>query len=649
MRVSAVLLTLAAAAGILVLAGLAGLARAQSDALGGANLALYNEGLEAFHRQDYDSAYLIWKPLAESGNPVAQYSLGKLFDQGGGVIRPNSFLAALWYRRAAGQGVTAAQNNLAILYAKGRGVPQNEEQAAELWQQAAEGGHALAKFNLALSYYNGRGLEKDPQMAVRWFKAAATSGIAEAQFVLGQFYQQGLVLRQDLDQATIWYRMAAQQGHPRAWAEVRQLSETKQAQSGEAATAAGASHVAKGASGTDQDETTVDQQLAAFGVEEDPVDAPSRTAPPSAKASAPVQAPPEDPANQPVDKLAMHKVEGGVDTAGAAPWMGAAEKEAVGAASNVSARNVSASNVSASGGIAAFSESHQENAGAASAERKGAPNDPETPSSRGLSPQQALLENAVVDEPLEAAESPTQVAMAGKRFIMLSEETKKLVSGSATKTTAVSTAAVETPALPPARPEKVSPEPKQAAAGQSEAAAMTSEATVTAGGAKATQLAASRPISLLPAQVQVRPMASGTTSVTASLTKAPVETRSLDQTARGQKAAGSDQDSSDRPAAEQSAALVETGIETGAGAWRVWLASERSPDKADAFLIEAVDSFPDLFDRVGIELVEADMGTSGHFYRIMSGSVETAEDAGAVCERIWQDQPDAFCQVQKLN
>jgi TPR repeat protein len=52
-----------------------------------------------------------------------------------------------WYRRAAEQGVAAAQHNLAELYANGEGVPKNDAEAYFWWNLAAAQGHEKAKTN----------------------------------------------------------------------------------------------------------------------------------------------------------------------------------------------------------------------------------------------------------------------------------------------------------------------------------------------------------------------------------------------------------------------------------------------------------------------------------------------------------------------
>ncbi len=184
---------------------------------------LYKDGLTAYEAARFDRAYVLWKPLAENGYAPAQFSLGKLFDEGGGPIRANPFMAALWYRQAAAQDVPSAQNNLASMYAKGRRVPLDEVRAVELWEQAAANGHVAAKFNLALSYFNGDGVPADRNVAVTWFHHAAADGVADAQFALGQLYRQGVGVSQDLGLARGWYEKAAAQGHAQARSEFDRL------------------------------------------------------------------------------------------------------------------------------------------------------------------------------------------------------------------------------------------------------------------------------------------------------------------------------------------------------------------------------------------------------------------------------------------
>jgi len=97
----------------------------------------------ALNSKDYPKALALLKPLAERGNPQAQYRLGMLFDQGLGVAK-NLVEASEWYRKAAVQGYALAQYNLGDMYYKGEGVPKDSTMAASWYRNAAEQGIAFA-------------------------------------------------------------------------------------------------------------------------------------------------------------------------------------------------------------------------------------------------------------------------------------------------------------------------------------------------------------------------------------------------------------------------------------------------------------------------------------------------------------------------
>jgi hypothetical protein len=88
----------------------------------------FQTGLEAYQKGDYVGAAKEWRPLAEQGDPVAQFNLGLLYLDGHGV--PQSPVeAANWFRRAAEQDYTQAQHNLGAMYGSGQGVKRDLVQA----------------------------------------------------------------------------------------------------------------------------------------------------------------------------------------------------------------------------------------------------------------------------------------------------------------------------------------------------------------------------------------------------------------------------------------------------------------------------------------------------------------------------------------
>jgi uncharacterized protein len=88
----------------------------------------FQAGLDAYQKGDYVGAAKEWRPLAEEGDPVAQYNLGLLYLDGHGVPQ-SSAEAANWFRRAAEQDYTQAQHNLGAMYGSGQGVKRDYVQA----------------------------------------------------------------------------------------------------------------------------------------------------------------------------------------------------------------------------------------------------------------------------------------------------------------------------------------------------------------------------------------------------------------------------------------------------------------------------------------------------------------------------------------
>ena len=86
------------------------------------------DGLAAYQRGDYATAYQLLSPLAEQGQAAAQFDLGLLFENGLGVAQDQA-AAARWYMKAAEQGHAEAQYNVALLYEKGSGLPLDLDKA----------------------------------------------------------------------------------------------------------------------------------------------------------------------------------------------------------------------------------------------------------------------------------------------------------------------------------------------------------------------------------------------------------------------------------------------------------------------------------------------------------------------------------------
>ena len=143
---------------------------------GGVAWAGYEDGEEAYLREDFPAALSEWRPLAEEGNTEAQNMLGYMYRYGQGV--PQDFeQARLWYRRAADLGNARAQNNLGAMYRQGLGVPQDYQEAFRWFLRAAEQGNGGAQNHVGLMYYKGEGVRQDLVQAYMWAYLAAQQGI----------------------------------------------------------------------------------------------------------------------------------------------------------------------------------------------------------------------------------------------------------------------------------------------------------------------------------------------------------------------------------------------------------------------------------------------------------------------------------------
>jgi TPR repeat protein len=81
-------------------------------------LADFNDGLMAFHKGDYVTAFREFRSLAEEGHTKAQRQLGIMYEMGLGV-KLNYTEASQWYQKAAIQGDRDAQKRLIEMRKKG--------------------------------------------------------------------------------------------------------------------------------------------------------------------------------------------------------------------------------------------------------------------------------------------------------------------------------------------------------------------------------------------------------------------------------------------------------------------------------------------------------------------------------------------------
>ena len=97
------------------------------------------DGLDAYKREDYKTAYKLLLPFAEQGDADAQQKVG-------------------------------------YMYAQGKGVPQDDKEAVKWWTLSAEQGNAAAQYSLGVTYEHALGVPQDYALAHMWFNLCGSSG-----------------------------------------------------------------------------------------------------------------------------------------------------------------------------------------------------------------------------------------------------------------------------------------------------------------------------------------------------------------------------------------------------------------------------------------------------------------------------------------
>ncbi len=129
---------------------------------------------------------------AQAGSVAGESVLGALYELGSPTMRRQDTEAAKWFRKAAEQGEPQAQFGLGVMYANGRGVPQDYAQAMKWFRAAVDRGNLAPSFYLGLFYENGLGVAKNDAEAVKWYTKAAALGPTGLHFDLAVGVGKGL-------------------------------------------------------------------------------------------------------------------------------------------------------------------------------------------------------------------------------------------------------------------------------------------------------------------------------------------------------------------------------------------------------------------------------------------------------------------------
>ena len=174
------------------------------------------DGQAAYNRDDFGTALLLMRPLAEQGNASAQITLGSMYFSGRGIAQ--DYKEALkWYRMAADQGDANAQVILASIYINGASslngdiIPDYKEGLRWL-RLAADQKNAEAQYELGAMYQWGEHVIQNYIEAAKWYRLSAAHGDGAAQFNLATMYAEGMGVGRDYVRAHMWFNIVAAHG-----------------------------------------------------------------------------------------------------------------------------------------------------------------------------------------------------------------------------------------------------------------------------------------------------------------------------------------------------------------------------------------------------------------------------------------------------
>ncbi|MBN2887250.1 MAG: sel1 repeat family protein [Chromatiaceae bacterium] len=128
-------------------------------------------GIAAFESKQFSRAGALLGPLAEQGDPEAQYRIAIMAQNGLGMVA-NPALALRYMRAAAEAGLGLAQHGLGFMYMEGECTAPDPEQAVAWFSRAADQGLIGSLTTLAMMYEQGRGVERNQAEADRLYRLA---------------------------------------------------------------------------------------------------------------------------------------------------------------------------------------------------------------------------------------------------------------------------------------------------------------------------------------------------------------------------------------------------------------------------------------------------------------------------------------------
>jgi len=171
----------------------------------------FDEGMRLYREGKFEAAKAIFRPLAEAGDPKAQFRMGVFAERGQGQER-DYVLARHWYEASGLQGYVDAQVNIGFLHLRGEGGPASPVEAARWLQRAADQNDPESIFSLGILFHNGHGVERDAGKAVRLYIRAADLNYLPALLEAARFLYHGQDVERNVERALAYWEAAHNRG-----------------------------------------------------------------------------------------------------------------------------------------------------------------------------------------------------------------------------------------------------------------------------------------------------------------------------------------------------------------------------------------------------------------------------------------------------
>ncbi|MBU0602417.1 MAG: sel1 repeat family protein [Gammaproteobacteria bacterium] len=145
-------------------------------------MVVVGSGVETRNRSEHERLLAELEPMeaerlrAETGDAEAQYAYAMMLSAAGTSEREDLAESIRWLEKAAAQGHSRAQYELALAFKLGRGTLQDYAAAGRWFTSAARQGHVSAQYHMGRLHRIGEGVDLDLVRAYAWFNRAAAQG-----------------------------------------------------------------------------------------------------------------------------------------------------------------------------------------------------------------------------------------------------------------------------------------------------------------------------------------------------------------------------------------------------------------------------------------------------------------------------------------